>query len=72
MPRFAGDEDSAAVTSKTLTWNRFVRSRGLPVVRLFDVFAPLLPNDALFDDDLHLNADGHEIVADAVRAKLAP
>jgi lysophospholipase L1-like esterase len=72
VPRFAGDQDSAAVASKTLTWDKFLRNRGLPVVRLFDAFKPLLPNSSLFHDDLHLNEDGNGIVANAVRAKLAP
>jgi lysophospholipase L1-like esterase len=72
VPRFAGDQDSAAVTSQTRAWVRFVRGRGLPVVRLFDVFQPLLPNAGLFDDDLHLNREGNVIVADAVRPLLAP
>jgi lysophospholipase L1-like esterase len=40
-------------------------------VRLFDVFKPRLPNNALFHDDLHLDRDGQAIIADAVRAKLA-
>ena len=70
VPRYAGDADSAALTSRTLAWNRFVRNRGLAVVRLFDVFQPLLPNAGLFDDDLHLNREGNAIIADAVRAKL--
>ena len=72
VPRFAGDQDAAAVTSKTLIWDRFVRNWGPPVVRLFDVFKPLLPNASLFDDDLHVNREGHGIIANAVRAKLAP
>jgi lysophospholipase L1-like esterase len=70
-PGYVGDADSAAITRKTVTWNTFVRGRGLPVVRLFDVFKPRLPNNALFHDDLHLDRDGHAIVAAAVRAKLA-
>jgi phospholipase/lecithinase/hemolysin len=72
VPLFFGDQDSAAVTSKTLAWDKFVRNRGLPVVRLFEVFKPLLPNGALFADDLHPNAAGHEHIANAVRVKLAP
>ena len=72
VPRFAGDQDLAAVTSKSLTWDRFVRNRGLPVVLLFDVFRPRLPSNLLFQDDLHLNENGHSIVASAVRAKLIP
>ena len=72
VPRFFGDQDAAAVTIKTVTWYRFVRSRGLPVVQLFELFAGRLPNDKLFADDLHLNADGHKIIADAVRLQLAP
>jgi lysophospholipase L1-like esterase len=71
VPLFFGDQDSAAVTSKTLAWDEFVRNRGLPVVRLFEVFKPLLPNGALFADGLHPNAAGFEIIANAVRAKLA-
>ena len=70
-PGYVGDADSAAVTRRTVTWNSFVRGRGLPVVRLFDVFKPRLPNGALFHDDLHLDRDGHAIVANAVRARLA-
>ena len=54
-----------------MTWNNFIRSRGLPVVRLFDVLKPLLPNSALFQDGIHPNKDGHAIIADAIRAKLA-
>ena len=69
-PRFAGDQDLAAVTKKTKEWDRFLRSRGLPVVRLYDVFAPLLPNAALFHDDLHLTEGGHGFVANAVRPNL--
>lgn len=69
-PLFVGDEDSATVTSKTVTWNNFVRGRGLPVVRLFDVFKPRLPNASLFHDDLHPNREGQAIIADAVRPKL--
>jgi lysophospholipase L1-like esterase len=69
-PDYAGDADSAAVTARTVTWNNFVRSRGLPVVRLFDVFKPLLPNSALFQDGIHPNRDGQAIIADAVRARL--
>lgn len=71
LPAFAGDEDSAALTRKTVTWNNFVRGRGLPVVRLFDVFRPLLPNAALFHDDVHPDREGQGIIADAVRPKLA-
>jgi lysophospholipase L1-like esterase len=72
VPSFAGDQDSAAVTSNTRTWVRFLRNRSLPVVRLFDVFAPRLPNSSLFQDGLHLNREGNRIVANAVRSKLAP
>jgi lysophospholipase L1-like esterase len=73
VPRFADDqEDSGPVTIATRTWVRFVRNRGLPVVRLFDVFAKRLPDSTLFQDDLHLNEDGNRIVADAVRVMLAP
>ena len=72
VPRFAGDQDSGPVTIATRTWFRFVRNRGLPVVRLFDVFAKRLPDSTLFQDDLHLNEKGNRIVADAVRAMLAP
>jgi lysophospholipase L1-like esterase len=70
-PGYVGDSDSATITRRTVTWNSFVRGRGLPVVRLFDVFKPRLPNNALFHDDLHLDRDGQAIIADAVRAKLA-
>ncbi len=70
-PDYAGDADSATVTSKTVTWNNFVRGRGLPVVRLFDVFKTLLPNSALFHDGIHPNRDGQAVIADAVRASLA-
>ena len=70
-PDYAGDADSAAVTAKTVTWNNFVRGRGQPVVRLFDVFAPRLPNSSLFHDGLHPNRSGQGIIADAVRARLA-
>ena len=42
------------------------------MVRLFDVFKPLLPNASLFNDDLHANQEGHGIITNAVRAKLAP
>jgi lysophospholipase L1-like esterase len=70
-PGFAGDPDSAAVTRKTLAWDRFVRGRGLPVVRLFDVFKPRLPDGRLFQNAVHLNRAGNAIVADAVRARLA-
>ena len=31
VPRFFGEQDSAAVTSKTPAWAKFVRNRGLPV-----------------------------------------
>jgi lysophospholipase L1-like esterase len=72
VPDYVGDADSAALTSRTLAWNRFVRGRGLPVVRLFDVFRPRLPDPRLFQDGVHLNQAGNAIVADAVRAKLAP
>jgi lysophospholipase L1-like esterase len=71
-PGYAGGPASAAVTARTRTWNRFVRGRGLPVVRLFDVFAPRLPDRSLFLNAIHLNRQGHAIVAGAVRAKLAP
>jgi lysophospholipase L1-like esterase len=71
-PGYAGGPASATVTAKTRTWNRFVRGRGLPVVRLFDGFAPRLPDRSLFQDAIHLNQRGHAIVAGAVRAKLAP
>ena len=71
VPDYAGDADSAAVTAKTVTWNNFVRSRGLTVVRLFDTFRTLLPNSSLFHDGLHPNRSGQGIIADAVRAKLA-
>ena len=71
VPDYAGDEDSATLTGKTNTWNKFVRSRGLPVVRLFDVFQPRLPNPSLFHDGLHPNRDGQAIIAEAVRARLA-
>jgi lysophospholipase L1-like esterase len=71
-PGYVGGPASAAVTAKTRTWNRFVRGRGLPVVRLFDVFAPRLPDGRLFLNAIHLNRAGHAIVAGAVRAKLAP
>jgi lysophospholipase L1-like esterase len=71
-PGYAGGRDSALLTSKTLAWDRFVRGRGLPVVRLFDVFRPRLPDGRLFQDDLRLNRAGHAIIADAVRAMLFP
>ena len=71
-PGFAGGPDSAAVTGKTLAWAKFVRGRGLPVVRLFDVFAPRLPDGRLFQDDLRLNRAGNAIIADAVRTMLFP
>lgn len=71
VPDYAGDSDSAAVTAKTVTWNNFVRGRGLPVVRLFDTFRPMLPNSSLFHDGLHPNRSGQGIIADAIRARLA-
>ena len=71
VPDYAGEPDSAEVTAKTVTWNNFVRGRGQPVVRLFDVFAPRLPNSSLFHDGLHPNRSGQGIIADAVRARLA-
>jgi lysophospholipase L1-like esterase len=69
-PGYAGGPASAAVTARTRTWNRFVRGLGLPVVRLFDVFGPRLPDGRLFLNAIHLNRRGHAIVADAVRARL--
>lgn len=70
LPAFVGDDDSAALTSKTVTWNNFVRGRGLPVVRLYDVFRPRLPDPSLFHDDVHVDREGQAIIANAVRAKL--
>jgi lysophospholipase L1-like esterase len=70
-PRYAGTSQAATMTSKTRTWNGFVRRQAAAFsAGLVDLFNKLPSADLYTSDGLHPNAKGQAIIAKAIGAKL--
>jgi lysophospholipase L1-like esterase len=71
VPRYAGTSQAATMTSKTRTWNGFVRRQATAFsAGLVDLFNKLPSADLYTSDGLHPNAKGQAIIAKAIGAKL--
>jgi phospholipase/lecithinase/hemolysin len=76
VPEFAGTGQSAKLTSKTNTWNKFVKQRADEfdgqLVNLFNIFpgSSQAFDPDLFQDELHPNEEGQGLIAAAIGAKL--
>jgi lysophospholipase L1-like esterase len=71
MPRYVGTPEAAAMTSKTKTWNSFVKSMATTYsAGLADLFSKLADPQLIGPDGLHPNVRGQQVIADAIGAAL--
>jgi lysophospholipase L1-like esterase len=71
MPIYVGTPEAAAMTSKTKTWNSFVKSMATTYsAGLVDLFSKLADPTLIGPDGLHPNVRGQQAIADAIAASL--
>jgi lysophospholipase L1-like esterase len=71
MPKYVGTPEAAAMTSKTKTWNSFVKSMATTYsAGLVDLFSKLADPTLIGPDGLHPNVRGQQAIADAIAASI--
>ena len=71
MPDFKGTSEAAALTKKTVTWNKFVGQQANAFgAKVVDLFKKLSNPSLIGSDGLHPNSKGQQVIANAIKSKL--
>jgi lysophospholipase L1-like esterase len=71
MPDFKGTSEAAALTKKTVTWNKFVGQQANAFgAKVVDLFKKLSNPSLIGSDGLHPNSRGQQVIANAIKSKL--
>jgi lysophospholipase L1-like esterase len=71
MPDFKGTSEAAALTKKTVTWNKFVGQQANAFgAKVVDLFKKLSSPSLIGSDGLHPNSRGQQVIANAIKSKL--